>query len=84
MVKLLHWCALRTSDFAIWLHDKAGGLECWCDEKHWAKLAKRVAKQHPVKGEAIKAWLAVPVPPLDYTFDPNKPIITMLDEWEDK
>jgi hypothetical protein len=91
MVKLLHWCALRISSLAYLvvrlgdhLWEIGGNLELWCDEKHWAKLSKRVAKQHPIKGEAIKAWLAVPVPPLDYTFDPDKPIITMLDEWEDK
>lgn len=33
MLKVLHWCAWRMSDFAIWLHDKGGSLELWCDER---------------------------------------------------
>ena len=68
MVKLLHWCALRTSDFAIWLHDKAGGLECWCDTiTYERKRRARIAQWQRYVDEYA-----------------GKPIITMLDEWEDK
>lgn len=81
MVKTLHWCALRISSLAYLvvrlgdhLWELGGSLEAWCDEKHWAKVARRVAKHHPVPGEAIKAWLMVPPVILTgNTFDPTRP-----------
>ena len=56
MVKVLHWCALRISDFAIWLHEKGGNLELWCDERtyrrKWTSLG--MAYDVPIM------WLEVP------------------------
>lgn len=31
MIKLIHWCAVRTSIFAERLWDAAGAVELWCD-----------------------------------------------------
>ena len=59
MIKLLHWCALRMSGFAIWLHDKGGNLECWCDER----MYKKQWLEWDNNGlTPAKAWLAVPTP----------------------
>lgn len=83
MIKLLHWCALRMSGFAIWLHDKGGNLECWCDERMYKKYEIYTLTSY-------EAQLAVPTPetlglygefdPQDLSMPYPRPI-TMLDEW---
>jgi len=83
MLKLLHWCAVRMSMFAIWLYDKGGNLECWCDEQMYRRKWVRWGKKHNL----TVTW--VPVPKMDPSefripmpgeYVPPKPQpITMLD-----
>lgn len=40
MLKVLHYCAQRMSDFAIRLHGWGGAIECWCDERTMRKRSK--------------------------------------------
>ena len=56
MVKVLHWCALRISDCAIWLHEKGDNLELWCDERPYLRKWTIFGMAYDVP----IAWLEVP------------------------
>jgi hypothetical protein len=68
MVKLLHWCALRISTLGEVIFNLGGNLELWCDTIIYER--ERRAR--------IAQWQRYVD---EYA---GKPIITMLDEWEDK
>jgi hypothetical protein len=93
MIKVLHWCALRISgaaeslsDFAVWLHEKGGNLELWCDSRAQRRKWVRWGKEHNL----TVTWFDVPkLDPSDFKgeyvpFGPRPWPITMLDEWEPK
>lgn len=74
MVKLLHWCALRISDLAYFivrlgdhLWEIGGNLEFWCDSITYERERRARVAQW-------QRWVD------EYA---GKPIITMLDEWEE-
>lgn len=74
MVKVLHWCALRISDFAIWLHEKGGNLELWCDERTYRRKWTSFGMAYDVP----VAWLEIP------KFDPaDFKMPTPSDDWDE-
>jgi hypothetical protein len=90
MIKLIHWCAVRTSDLAVRLWETAGAVELWCDERAYRKRWVKWGKQN---GVAMQGWVDVPLAqlrPEDFvlpSLDGYKPVtprpMTLLDEEQD-
>jgi hypothetical protein len=90
MLKAIHWLALRMSEFARWLHDRGGNLECWADEQMYRRRWRRWSKKHNLtvtwdEVPEFNPYFATGNDPEDSYSDRHivrpRPI-TMLDEWE--
>lgn len=87
MVKVLHWCAMRISDFAIWLHEKGGNLELWCDERAYRRKWTSLGMDYDVPIMWVKmsdldpADFKIPMPGEHVAPTPRP--ITMLDDWDE-
>lgn len=94
MIKVLHWCALRISgaaeslsDFAVWLHEKGGNLELWCDSRAQRRKWLQWGKKHRLKvtwfdlPECDPSEFKIPMPGKYVPFEPRPWPITMLDEY---
>ena len=68
MIKVIHWCALRTSSAAMWLFrfadrvwEISGGVECWADERICQARGRAWAKKHNFtfawKDPGFENWL---------------------------